>query len=221
MAGAQTLLFVSEYGTGNLRAYNYATGTSESLPSGYTPVAGVSTGSDGMVLGDDGRLFVNRGDGTISRRSADGNSFSTFATISGASDLLDLTRNTTHLFAARFSFNNIYSVSLANAAVNSIAGPSGAARFDGVRIGPDGRLYANNFNDGEVWRSNIGITSMESSAFVTGLDQPGSMYFAVVPEPAAGLLLVLGGLALLGRRRFVRNNRFTREVRASGHNAGD
>lgn len=297
-APAQIYLFVSEYGTGNLKAYDYTTGSSVTLPSGYTPVGGSSAGADGMVLGADGRLFVNRGDGTISRRSADGNTFSTFATITGASDLLDLTRTSTHLYAARYNFNTIYRVDLSTASVTSIGGPSGAARFDGVRIGPDGRLYAvdssdgdifaynlttstwstffssglagdasqlefgsdgrvfvsrtisgqariysytlntpgdytsglnpasqtligsfgtgtatgirigpdgrlyaNNFNTGEVWRSNAGITAMDSSAFITGLSNPGSLYFAPIPEPGGlGALAVLLAVAAAARR---------------------
>lgn len=298
---AQTVLFVSEYGTGNLRAYNYTTGNSISLPSGYTPVAGSSTGADGMVTDASGRLYVNRGDGTISRRNPAGDSFSTFATISGASDLLDLTRNSTHLFAARYGFNTIYQVALADASVTTISGPSGATRFDGLRIGPDGRLYAvdssdgdifaydfasstwstflssplsgdasqiefgsdnrvfisrtisgqariysyslnvsgnfssglnpssqtligtfgnsttatgirigpdnrlyaNSFNAGEVWRSNVGITAMESSAFITGLSFPGSLYFTAIPEvtPLSLLALAFGWLILRRQRK--------------------
>ncbi len=294
VAGAQTLLFVSEYGTGNLAAFDYSTGNAVTLPSGYTPVAGSSAGADGMVLGADGRLFVNRGDGTISRRSTDGNSFATFTTISGAGNLLDLTRNDTHLFAAEYGINTLHRVALGNATASTINGPSGATRFDGVRIGPDGRLYAvdssdgdifaydlatstwttffssslsgdasqiefaadgrifvsrtiggqariysytlntpgdfnsninpasqtligsfgngtatgirigpdgrlyaNNFNLGQVWRSDVGITSMEASAFLTGLSDPGSIYFAAIPEPSAALLIGLAGMLFL------------------------
>lgn len=289
-APAQVYLFVSEYGTGNLKAYDYTTGAPVTLPSGYSPVAGISTGADGMALGADGRLFVNRGDGTISRRSADGTTFTTFAN-TGGTLLLDLTRTDTHLYAARYAHNIIYRVDLITANVTTISGPSGALRFDGVRIGPDGRLYAvdssdgdifaynlttstwstffssglagdasqlefgadgrvfvsrtiggqariysytlntpgdyssglnpssqtligsfgsgtatgirigpdgrlyaNNFSAGEVWRSNIGITAMETSAFITGLSEPGSLYFAAIPEPG---LLGLSGLALV------------------------
>lgn len=288
-AAAQVHLFVSEYGTGNLRAFNYSTGSEVTLPSGYTPVAGISTGADGMVLGADGRLFVNRGDGTISRRSVDGTTFTTFAS-TGGTLLLDLTRTNTHLYAARYNYNTLYRVDLSTATVSTISGPSGALRFDGVRIGPDGRLYAvdssdgdifaydlttstwstffssglggdasqlefgadgrvfvsrtiggqariysytlntpgdyssginpasqtligsfgngtatgirigpdgrlyaNNFSAGQVWRSNAGITAMESSPFITGLSEPGSLYFAAIPEPG---LLSLAGLAV-------------------------
>ncbi len=303
VTNAQTLLFVSEYATGNLKAFDYSTGNSVTLPSGYTPVAGSSAGADGMVLGADGRLFVNRGDGTISRRSTDGNSFATFATISGASTLLDLTRNDTHLFAAQYGVNTLHRVALGNATASTISGPSGAARFDGVRIGPDGRLYAvdssdgdifafdlatstwttfftsslsgdasqiefasdgriflsrtiggqariysytlntpgdyssninpssetligsfgngtatgirigpdgrlyaNNFNLGQVWRSNVGITAMEASAFVTGLNEPGSLYFAPIPEPSAAILIGLAGALLLSNHFARRGN---------------
>ncbi len=296
-AFSQLYLFVSEYSTGNLKAFDYTTGSAVTLPPGYTPVGGGSAGADGMVLGADGRLFVNRSNGTISRRTADGNSFSTFATISGASDLLDLTRTNTHLYAARYGFNTLYQVALSDASVTTISGPTGAARFDGVRIGPDGRLYAvdssdgdifaynlsnatwssfysstlsgdasqlefaadgrvflsrtigsqariysytlntpgdynsglnpssetligsfgsgtatgirigpdgrlyaNNFSSGAVWRSNIGITAMEASAFISGLSSPGSLYFAAIPEPS-GLALFAAPFLLLFCRR--------------------
>jgi len=301
----QTLLFVSEYGTGNIRGFDPVTGNAVTLPAGYTPVGGNSSGADGMVTDAQGRLYVNRGNGTISQRSLDGNSFSTFATLPGASNefySLDLTRNSTHLFGARYDFTTLYQTSLADASVSTISGPSGAARFDGVRIGPDGRLYAvdssdgdifaydlgsstwstflsnplagdasqlefgadgrvflsrtisgqariysyslntpgdyssglnnasailigaygssgaatgirigpdgrlyaNAFNAGQVWRSNVGITAMESSAFISGLNEPGSLYFAAIPEPST---LVLLSIALLSTALFRKHKR--------------
>lgn len=298
----QTVMFVSEYGTGNIKAFDYTNGSPVSLTSGYTPVAASSAGADGMVLGADGRLFVNRGDGTISRRSSDGNSFSLFVTIIGASNMLDLTRNAVELFAAQYGLNTIYRVSLSTASVSTIAGPGGAARFDGVRLGPDGRLYAvdssdgdifaydlslsswttffssslagdasqiefgsdgrifvsrtiggqariysytlntpgnyssginpstqtligsfgsgtatgirigpdnrlyaNNFNAGQVWRSDVGINSMETLPFVSGLSDPGSIYFAPIPEPSSGVLITVSGILLISSRRVRRS----------------
>jgi hypothetical protein len=288
------ILFVSEYSTGNLRGFDYSTGSPVTLPAGYSPIAGSSSGADGMTLGDDGRLYVNRADGTISRRSADGTTFSTFVSIAGVNDLLDLTRNSTHLFATRYNYTTIYRVAFSDASVTTISGPAAAVRFDGVRIGPDNRLYAvdssngnifaydfnlstwstflnntlagdasqlefggdgrvflsrtiggqariysytlnspgdyasglnpasetligsfgnttatgirigpdnrlyaNAFNTGEIWRSNVGITSMESSAFLTGLSYPGSIYFAAIPEPSALWLIITGIVAAL------------------------
>lgn len=305
-AHAQVVLFVSEYADGNVKAFDVSggTGTVVSLPSAYTPVGGLSSGADGMVSDSAGRLYVNRENGTIWRRSTDGTSFSLFATMPGASstfNLLDLTRDNDYLYGARFGFNQIYRTSLSNGTVTTIEGPSDADRFDGVRIGPDGRLYAvdssdgdifaydlstatwstfltnslagdasqmefgndgrvflsrtisgqariysytlnvpgdyssglndssatligsfgsygaatgirigpdgrlyaNAFNAGEVWRSDVGITSMESSSYVSGLSSPGSIYFAAIPEPTAVALMVpvLMGLIWMGRRR--------------------
>lgn len=301
----QLLLFVSEYGTGNVRAFDYSNGNSVDLPSGYTPVGGNNSGADGMVTDAQGRLYVNRGDGTISQRSLDGNSFSTFATLPGANSefySLDLDRNITHLFGTQYASTTLYQTSLSDATVSTIAGPTGAVRFDGVRvgpdgrvytvdssngnifaydlslgtwstfldnglagdasqiefgsdgrvflsrtideeaqiysytlntpgdfnlglnnasasligsfgssgaatgirIGPDGRLYANAFNAGEVWRSDIGINSMESSAFINGLSDPGSLFFAVVPEPSTLLLFSLALLAAVSFRKVKR-----------------
>ena len=295
MAHAATRLFVSEYGTGNVRAFDPATGASIALPAHYSPVGGNLSGADGMVLDPDGRLLVNRGDGTISRRSADGNSFAPFAA-TGAEYLLDAARTATHLFAAQYGERAIWRIALSNAAVSSIAGPPAANRFDGVRIGPDGRLYAvdsqngnlfvyhlgtstwttflanplagdasqmefgadgrvflsrtiggqarlysytlntpgdyasglnpssqtliggygsfgaatgirigpdgrlyaNAFNAGEVWRSNVGITAMEASAFITGLQEPGSLFFES-DAGAATLALSPTSVALPGR----------------------
>ncbi len=296
--GAQLLLFVSEYDTGNLRAFDPATGMPVTLPPGYTPVGGSSVGADGMVTDSSGRLYVNRDGGVIHRRSADGLTFSVFTAISGSPTLLDLTRNATHLFAASYGAPTIYRVSLADGTWSALSGPTGfdtsdgvrigpdgrlyavdssdgeiyaydlaaatwstfltspptagiasqlefsgdhvfvsrtiggegriyryslavpgnyAAGLDplsetligsigstiatGIRIGPDGRLYANAFNNGEVWRSDVGITTMGSSPWVTGLSSPGSLYFAAIPEPATVGLLALGGLMALRRRR--------------------
>jgi streptogramin lyase len=280
----QTLLFVTEYSTGNIKAYDFSgpSGVAVSLPAGYTPVGGSTAGADGMVVASDGRMYVNRDGGGIYRRSADGSSFALFTTIAGSPTLLDLTANTTHLFSASFGTNVIYRTDISTGTYTSITGPIGASQFDGVRIGPDGRLYAvdssdgdifaydlststwttfltsslsgaasqmeilgddvyisrtiggqariyrytlnvsgnyasglnplsetligsfgtgtatgirigpdgrlyaNNFNTGEIWRSNVGITAMEASAYITGLSSPGSIYFSVIPEVSWG-----------------------------------
>lgn len=285
---ADPVLLVSEYATGNIRAFDPATGASNALPSHYTPVGGNSSGADGMVTDAQGRLYVNRGDGTIYRRSLDGTSFTVFADLNVAF-LLDVTRNDTHLFAAQFGENVIHRIALADATTSTIPGPPGTDRFDGVRIGPDGRLYAvesadggiyaydltnatwstflapdhagdasqlafgadgrvflsrtisgqarlyaytlntsgvytsglnaasqtlvgtfgsttatgirigpdnrlyaNAFGAGQVWRSNAGITAMEGSPFLTGLNEPGSLYFETTEEPPRTVLIDFG-----------------------------
>lgn len=67
----QTALLVTEYGTGNLRAFDFsgASGVSLPVPPSYSPIAGSSVGADGMVTAPDGRLLINRADGVIHRRS--------------------------------------------------------------------------------------------------------------------------------------------------------
>jgi hypothetical protein len=249
-----------------------------------------------MALDAQGRLHVNRANGTVWHRSADGQTFALFATMPGASSdfyLLDLAANATHLYGARFGSKTIYRTALSNGVVSTLSGPAAANRFDGVRIGPDGRLYgvdsdngriyaydlnaaswsafltnavagdasqlefgadgrvfvsrtvggqariysytlhtpgnyaagldpasetlvgaygssgaatgirigpdgrlyANAFNAGEIWRSNAGITAMESAAFVSGLNEPGSIFF---PDagPAPGAPFALSATAL-------------------------
>ena len=292
----QVLLFVSEYSTGNIRGYDFSgsSGVEVSLPPGYTPVGGSTAGADGMVVAADGRMYVNRDGGGIYRRSADGQSFALFTTIAGSPTLLDLAANSTHLFSTSFGTNVIYQTDLTTGTYSSIVGPVGSVRFDGVRIGPDGRLYvvdssngnifaydlassiwstflisslpgdasqmefagddvyvsrtvggeariyrytlnvsgnyalglnpwsetligslgmgsatgirigpdgrlyANNFNTGEIWRSNVGITAMEATAYISGLSYPGSIYFSVIPEVSRGWfgLLVLVGVVV-------------------------
>jgi len=285
---ATTRLYVSEYATGNLRAFDPATGVSNALPPHYTPVGGNASGADGMVTDAQGRLYVNRGDGTVYRRSLDGISFTVFADLN-VDYLLDLTRNDTHLFAAQFGENVIHRITLADATTSTIPGPPGTDRFDGVRIGPDGRLYAvesadggiyaydltnatwstflapdnagdasqlafgsdgrvflsrtiggqarinayelntpglyasglnagsailigsfgnttatgirigpdnrlyaNAFGAGQVWRSNAGITAMEGSPYLTGLNEPGSLYFETTEAPPRTVLIDFG-----------------------------
>lgn len=304
-ASAQLLMFVTEFNTpGNIRAFDYTTGAPVALPPGYTPPGGLSDNSDGMAADSLGRLYVNRGNGTIYRRSLDGLTFSVFSTIAGSPTLLDATINSTHLFAARMGWSLIYRVSLADGAYTAISGPSGFNTADGVRIGPDGRLYAvdssdgqifaydlatstwstflssavsgdasqmefygdhvfvsrtvggqgriyrytlnfpgnyaaglnpasetlignigttlatgirigpdnrlyaNAFNNGQVWRSTVGITAMESSPFITGLNYPGSIYFAPIPEPGTvGVLAVGAAVIALATRRYRRRQR--------------
>ncbi|GAB4243626.1 MAG: hypothetical protein OHK005_08080 [Candidatus Methylacidiphilales bacterium] len=301
---AQVYLHVTEYGTGNLRVFDLS-GNSFSEPSSYTPIRGVSSGADGMVTGPDGRLFINRDGGEISLRSLDGSSFTAFTTISGSPTLLDLTRTSTHLYAARYGTSTIYQVDLSvgtfttlgspllldtvdglrlgpdgrlyaldssdgqifaydftlatwttfltptltttssqfefsgddvfvsrtvsgeariyrytltvsgdyttglNPASETLIGSLGSGTATGIRLGPDNRLYANNFNTGEIWRSDVGVTSMESTAWVTGLNNPGSIYFSVIPEPSTILLLTLGASFLLFFRSKMRSSRST------------
>ncbi len=299
MARAQLILFVSEYSTGNVRGFNYTTGVEIPLPSTYMPVGGSAAGADGMVTDSAGRLHVNRDGGAIYRRSLDGTSFSLFTTIGGSPTLLDAAQTSTHHFAAHYGTPYIYQVNLSDGTYTTLTGPIGFSTADGIRIGPDGRLYAvdssdgqifaydlsssawttflntsptigiasqmefsgdyvyvsrtigsegriyryellaagnyglglnpasetligsigtttatgirigpdgrlyaNAFNNGQVWRSNVGITAMESSAFITGLNSPGSLYFAAIPEPGIVILITLGALAMAtGRRR--------------------
>jgi len=251
-----------------------------------------------MVTDAFGRLYVNRDGGTIYRRSADGLTFSPFTTISGSPTLLDLTRNSTHLFAASYGTPTIYRVSLAdgtwsplaptsgfdtsdgvrigpdnrlyavdssdgqiyaydpatdawstflaspptagiasqmefsgdyvfvsrtisgegriyryslavpgnyaaglNPSSETLIGSIGSTTATGIRIGPDGRLYANAFNNGEVWRSDVGITTMDASPWLTGLSSPASLYFAAIPEPGTFGLVLLGAVIAYRWRR--------------------
>jgi len=299
---AQTALLVTEYGTGYLRAFDFSgpSGAPLTVPPSYSPIAGSSAGADGMVTAPDGRLLINRGNGVIHRRSLDGTSFDVFTTVSVSQPLLDVSRTATHLFAAEFGSSTLHQIALGTGTATPFPGPLGLDSADGVRvgpdsrlyvvdssdgqifaydfasttwspflsaplavgiasqmefsadgrvflsrtiggvasvysytlnvagnyslglnplsetlvgslgagtatgirIGPDGRLYANNFSSGQVWRSNVGITSWETNPYVTGLTEPGSIFFAPVPEPLGGgfLGLMLAGW-LVWRRR--------------------
>ncbi|MBK9139055.1 MAG: PEP-CTERM sorting domain-containing protein [Verrucomicrobia bacterium] len=301
---AQTALLVTEYGTGNLRAFSFSgpTGVPLSVPGSWTPIAGSSEGADGMVTDPSGRLLINRADGVIHRRSLDGTTFDVFTTVTVSQPLLDVTRTATHLFAAEYGSSTLHQISLGTGSDSALAGPAGLGRADGVRIGPDGRLYVVDSSDGQifaydlasstwspflastptsgiasqmefgpdgrvfvsrtigsearvysftlnspgvyssglnpssetliggmgpgtatgirigpdgrlyanlfdsagaVWRSNVGITALESGPYITGLSYPGSIYFAPVPEPVGGglLALLLGGWSVWRRRR--------------------
>lgn len=73
-------------------------------------------------------------------------------------------------------------------------------------VGPDDRLYVSGVNfeegDGEVLAYNLDGSG--GSAYVTGLDNPTAMAFAV-PEPSANLLLLCGAsLTVLGMTRLRR-----------------
>ncbi len=141
---SQPLMLVSEYGTGNLRGFDPETGAEIMLPEDYQPIGGVPGGADGMVMDVLGRIHVTREDGTIFRSDVEGQSFALFATMPGAGQgffLLDLTRNESHLYTTRFGATELYQVALADAEVTVIPGPSTANRLDGVRRGPDERIY--------------------------------------------------------------------------------
>ncbi|MGF1657647.1 MAG: PEP-CTERM sorting domain-containing protein [Verrucomicrobiales bacterium] len=302
----QTYLFVTEYNSGTLLAFDPVTGNSipNLLPSSsFAPVGGSNQGVDGMIVDNQQRLWINRGDGTIWAAAQDFSSISQVADLPGSPSLLDATRNASHAFVSEFGQTTLYQVDLTTpSTVVAISGPIGASSFDGVRIGPDGRLYAvnnngaiyaydlnsstwstfldlnvsgraasqmefgsdsqvyvsgvqggspaifrytlniagdyssglnagsevligsygssgnatgirigpdgrlyaNAFNDGEVWRSNVGITEMEGSAFITGLQGPGSLSFYTIPEPSNLGLIFLSSLicvAWIRRRR--------------------
>lgn len=279
LLGGQTVMLVSEFGTGNLLGFDPASAAPIVLPQSFQPVGGVAGGADGMAVDADGRIYVNRQNGTVYRTDTEGMEFTLFATMPDASEdffLLDLSLSDEHLFATQFASTNLYRIDRSNGLVDIIPGPPAASRFDGVRHGPDGRiyvvdssdgrvfawspstqdwsvfldnvtgidsasqlefgddgrvfisqtvneqaqvtayqllepgdwtsglnpgsaqligqfsansaatgirispegrLYANAFNAGEVWRSNPGITAMETEAFITDLDLPGSILF--------------------------------------------
>ena len=153
----QPVMLVSEYGSGNVLGFDPVSGAGVPLPAAFQPVAGVSGGADGMVIDDAGHLHVNREDGRIFRSDAKGQSFSLFASLPGAGDgffLLDLASNDSHLFATRFATTELYRVALADASVTLIPGPAAASRFDGVRLGPDGRIYVVDASDGRIFAWN-------------------------------------------------------------------
>lgn len=191
-AASANRLFVSEYGTGNVRAFDPASGVSNALPAHYTPVGGNTSGADGMVTDAQGRLYVNRGDGTIFRRSLDGASFSMFADL-GVEFLLDLTRNDTHLFAAQFGENVIHRIALADATTSTLAGPPGSDRFDGVRIGPDGRLYAVDSSNGAIYAHDL--TNATWSTFLTAHLAGDASQLAFGPDGRVFLSRTIGGQA--------------------------
>jgi len=148
------VLLVSEYGTGDVRGFDPVSAVELDLGAGFAPVGGVAVGVDGMVQDGEGRLYVNRADGTIYRSTPEGDAFELFATMPGANGsffLLDLTADDAYLYSSRFGRSEIYRTALADGQVTVIDGPAAASRFDGVRIGPDGRLYAVESADGRVF----------------------------------------------------------------------
>ena len=83
--------------------------------------------------------------------------------------------------------------------VISFTGTLGAFVPTQIAFGPDGKLYISgqdlNVGDGEVLRFETDGTA--DGAFITGLQNPSFMTFTAVPEPAAIVLLALGGFGLL------------------------
>ncbi|MCC5866691.1 MAG: hypothetical protein JJU31_16335 [Wenzhouxiangella sp.] len=154
---SQPVMLVSEYGSGYVLGFDPASGESVAVPAAFQPVAGVPGGADGMFIDETGRLYVNREDGTVFRSDTTGGIFSLFASLPGAGDgffLLDLAGNDSHLFATRFATTELYRIGLADASVTLIPGPATANRFDGVRLGPDERIYVVDASDGRIFAWN-------------------------------------------------------------------
>lgn len=184
-----------------------------------TTIAGPSDADrfDGVRIGPDGRLYaVDSSDGDIFAYDLSTSTWSTFLANSLAGDASQMEfGNDGRVFLSRtisgqariYSYTlNVpgnYSFGLDDSSATLIGAFGSYGAATGIRMGPDGRLYANAFNAGEVWRSDVGITDMGSSSYVSGLSSPGSIYFAAIPEPAAVALLapVLLGLLWISRKR--------------------
>lgn len=97
----------------------------------------------------------------------------------------------------------------AGASGEAVLGTLGSGTATGLRFGPDGRLYANNFGDDSVWRTTDPVTGLTMTATFTeyvlsgsnSLWGPGSIQFVPIPEPTTITLLAAGTLAAWSYRR--------------------
>lgn len=181
------------HGTDGIRigpsGFLYVVNADSGLIDRYNPTTGSlvtpflgSTGVVGigsqMEFGPDGRVYVSR-------------------TIGGEARIYRYSR-----------FNPSDVNSLLDPSTEELFGSLGSGLATGIRFGPDGRLYANNYGSNSVWRSNADLSITGMSVFIAsgvgGLDGPGSLIFSPIPEPTGfGLATALVGLFGLRRRRRV------------------
>jgi sugar lactone lactonase YvrE len=193
--------------------------------SGLAPFITPSYGTDGVRIGPDGLLYVvNTGSGTIDRfdavTGAPAGAFLGSSSFSGQASQLDFGPDgrvyvsrtiggVGHIL--RYSrFNPLDPTSPLDPSSEQVFGTIGGGLATGIRFGPDGRLYANNYGAGNVWRSGTdlsitGTMSVFIPAGLGGLGGPGSVQFypVAVPEPAAVLLVAAGGWFAARRARFL------------------
>jgi DNA-binding beta-propeller fold protein YncE len=171
----------------------------------------------GLAFGPNGNLFVSSGSNEI--LEFDG---STGAPVGppvfvnsggnggGAIDPYGLRFHQGVLYLASFLYDEVKAFNAATGAFLSTfvtAGSGGLVRPTGVDFGPDGDLFVASLDDDAVLRYD-GSTGDFVEAFVPsgdhGLDQPFDLVFLhVVPEPSAGLQLLVGLAAIWIRKRWL------------------
>lgn len=189
----------------------------------FTPLITPGYGTDGIRIGPSGNLYVvNATSGLIDRY--DPTTGTLLANFLGSTQVVGIGSqmefgpdNRVYVSRTIDSEGRVYRYSRIDPNdVNSLLDPNSEELFGslggglatGIRFGPDGRLYANNYGDNSVWRSGVDLSQTGMSVFISsglgGLDGPGSIIFAAIPEPASFIIL-LGVIALGGISRRNRN----------------
>jgi hypothetical protein len=179
-------LYVSSFGTSEVRRYNGTTGAF--IDAFVTAGAGGLSSPTGLVFGPDGNLYVSSfGTSEVLRYNGTTGAFiNDFVTASsgGLSSPLGLVFGSDgNLYVSSFSTSEVLRYSgVSGAFIDAFVAASGGGLISpmGLVFGPDGNLYVSSYNSHQVLRYD-GTTGLFIDAFVTagagGLSGPWGLAF--------------------------------------------
>ncbi len=133
-------------------------------------------GTEGLVIARDGTIFYSQAGG-VGRLAPDGTNEPRWLRIAGVSTIwgLALDAANARLFVASPENGTLYATDVASPAASPLATGLGAP--NGLTLGPDGALYASDFETGTVFRVDA-ATGVASTVTTSAIERANGLAFA-------------------------------------------